>query len=378
MAGIYIHIPFCKQRCRYCSFFSSTRKEDKERYIAALCRELETRRHYIGSSTIDTIYIGGGTPSTLNKEHFEKIFSTIYKVFTVSPDAEITLEANPDDLSHEYLSMLRTLPFNRLSMGIQSFDDNLLRTLGRRHDSARAIEAFGNARAAGFNNISIDLMFALPGSTRESWLADLDRAISLRPEHISAYNLTYEEGTPMYRAAANGTITPLSEEENLEQFRMLTERIPDAGYIHYEISNFALPGRESRHNSSYWHDIPYLGCGAAAHSYNGQSRQWNISDIEEYIRGMEEECPEYEIEHLTENERYNDAILTRLRTRDGLPIEWFAQQFSEKLNRHMIKSAEKHLAAGTLTRTDEGCIRLTKEGIFISDAIMRDLIYIEE
>ena len=377
MAGIYIHIPFCKQRCRYCSFFSSTKKEEKERYVSALCRELQTRSGYADSEKIETIYIGGGTPSTLQEEHFEKIFSTITDTYTVASGAEITLEANPDDLTPEYLAMLRTQPFNRLSMGIQSFDDNLLRTLGRRHDSARAIEAFTNARSAGFDNISIDLMFALPGSTKESWQRDLNQAISLKPEHISAYNLTYEEGTALHRAAESGVITPLSEEENLEQFRMLTEALPAAGYRHYEISNFALAGRESRHNSSYWHDIPYIGCGAAAHSYDGKSRQWNIADIYYYIRGIEEGNPQYEIEHLTENERYNDAILTRLRTLDGLPLEWFARKFSEKLNKHMIASANKHLDRGTLTRTPEGDIRLTKEGIFISDAIMRDLIYID-
>ena len=377
MAGIYIHIPFCKQRCRYCSFFSSTKKEETDRYIAALCRELETRKAYIGNDKIETIYIGGGTPSTLQDVHFGKIFSTIGNVYDICPDAEITLEANPDDLSREYLSMLRTMPFNRLSMGIQSFDDKLLEILGRRHDSARAIEAFGNARASGFDNISIDLMFALPGSTRASWQADLEKAVSLAPEHISAYNLTYEEGTALHRAAESGKIIPLSEEENLEQFRLLTETIPAAGYLHYEISNFAQPGRQSRHNSSYWHDIPYLGCGAAAHSYNRLSRQWNIANIGEYIKGMEEGVPQYEIEHLTENERYNDAILTRLRTSDGLPLEWFAAEFSEKLNSHMRTTAEKHLHRGTLTETPEGNIRLTKEGIFISDTIMRDLIYID-
>ncbi len=380
MAGIYIHIPFCKQRCRYCSFFSSvssTVKGERERYIAAVCTELEKRQDYIPDRDINTIYIGGGTPSTLQQEDFEKIFSTIYSIYNVSPDAEITLEANPDDLSPEYLSMLHTMPFNRLSMGIQSFDDRLLKRLGRRHDSSRAIEAFNSARLAGFDNISIDLMFALPGSTGASWQTDLNKAISLKPEHISAYNLTYEEGTALHSAVERGEITPLSEEENLEQFRMLTEALPGAGYLHYEISNFALSGRESRHNSSYWHDIPYLGCGAAAHSYNRKSRQWNIAHIGKYIKGIEEGNPVYEIEHLTENERYNDAILTRLRTRDGLPVKWFAREFSEKLNRHMMSSAERHLNTGTLTHTSEGNIRLTKEGIFISDAIMRDLIYID-
>ena len=244
--------------------------------------------------------------------------------------AEITLEANPDDLSREYLAMLRNLPFNRLSMGVQSFNDELLKKMGRRHDANRAIEAFRDARAAGFGNISIDLMFALPGSSDESWSNDLETAVKLQPEHISAYNLTYEEGTSLYKAMQDGEIVPLNEEENLKQFTALIERLDNIGYRHYEISNFALPGRESRHNSSYWHDTPYLGCGAAAHSYNGISRQWNVANIDLYIKGIKEGAANYEIEVLTESERYNDAILTRLRTYDGLPLEWFKKKFQEK------------------------------------------------
>jgi oxygen-independent coproporphyrinogen-3 oxidase len=291
--------------------------------------------------------------------------------------AEITLEANPDDLSREYLAMLRNLPFNRLSMGVQSFNDELLKKMGRRHDANRAIEAFRDARAAGFGNISIDLMFALPGSSDESWSNDLETAVKLQPEHISAYNLTYEEGTSLYRAMQDGEIVPLNEEENLKQFTALIERLDNIGYRHYEISNFALPGRESRHNSSYWHDTPYLGCGAAAHSYNGISRQWNVANIDLYIKGIKEGAANYEIEVLTESERYNDAILTRLRTYDGLPLEWFKKKFQEKYITHILNNAAKHIARGTLTHDSDNCIRLTKDGIFISDAIMRDLIYVD-
>lgn len=376
MAGIYIHIPFCKQRCRYCSFFSSTNEEKKREYIDALCKELRMRKNYT-ESNVDTIYIGGGTPSTLQKDDFEKIFATIGENFCVKEGAEITLEANPDDLSRDYLAMLRSLPFNRLSMGVQSFDDALLKMLGRRHDSARAKEAFGDARAAGFDNISIDLMFALPGSTPESWSNDLKNAIELRPEHISAYNLTYEEGTALYKAAQSGSIVPLDEEGNLQQFTMLIEALEAAGYCHYEISNFARPGRESRHNSSYWHNVPYLGCGAAAHSYDGVSRQWNVADIALYIRGIKDGAPDYEIEKLTESERYNDAVLTRLRTRDGLPLGWFRENFQEKYVEYILSAAAAHIERGTLTHTDNDSIRLTKKGIFISDAIMRDLIFVE-
>ncbi len=377
MAGIYIHIPFCKQRCRYCSFFSSTNEEKKREYIDALCKELHARRNYIDNRNVETIYIGGGTPSTLQKEDFEKIFATIDENYNIKEGAEITLEANPDDLSRDYLSMLRGFPFNRLSMGVQSFDDALLKKLGRRHDSTRAKEAFREARATGFDNISIDLMFALPGSTTESWSNDLKSAIELCPEHISAYNLTYEEGTALYKALQSGSITPLDEEGNLKQFAMLIEALEENGYCHYEISNFARPWRESRHNSSYWHNVPYLGCGAAAHSYNGASRQWNIANIELYIRGIKSGAPDYEIEELTESERYNDAVLTRLRTRDGLPLAWFKENFQEKYIRYMLDAAAAHIERGMLTHTSNDSIRLTKKGIFISDAIMRDLIYID-
>ena len=243
------------------------------------------RRNYI-IGIIDTVYFGGGTPSTLTREQLQKILGTIKENYRLSPSAEITIEANPDDLTPEYLATLRSLSFNRLSMGIQSFDDAQLKAIGRRHTAERARQAVKDARTAGFENISIDLMFALPSSTSAQWQESIKQAIELRPTHISAYNLTYEEETPLYRALQQGKIEAVDEEENLKQFEILIELLAAAGYRHYEISNFALPGYESRHNSSYWHDIPYLGCGAAAHSYNGESRSWNISDIKTYLEDI--------------------------------------------------------------------------------------------
>ena len=376
MAGIYIHIPFCKQRCLYCAFYSSTLHSKQQEYCDALCREIIMRRNYI-IGIIDTVYFGGGTPSTLTREQLQKILGTIKENYRLSPSAEITIEANPDDLTPEYLATLRSLSFNRLSMGIQSFDDVQLKAIGRRHTAERARQAVKDARTAGFENISIDLMFALPSSTSAQWQESIKQAIELRPTHISAYNLTYEEETPLYRALQQGKIEAVDEEENLKQFEILIEQLAAAGYRHYEISNFALPGYESRHNSSYWHDIPYLGCGAAAHSYNGESRSWNISDIKTYIEGINNGAPFSEVEQLTTAEQYNDAILTRLRTADGLPLDWFKEKFSEKLYRHMSTTIEKHMQRGTLTTGNNGNIRLAREGIFISDAIMRDLIYID-
>lgn len=375
MAGLYIHIPFCKQRCTYCAFYSTTLYNIKEQYVDALCKELVTRKDYAGGEVIGTIYIGGGTPSTLSMSQLQRICDTIYANYRISESAEITIECNPDDLTADFLSELKQLPFNRISMGIQTFDDTRLKHLGRRHTAEKARQAVANARTAGYNNISIDLIFALPGSTAESWMHDLDCAIALNPDHLSAYNLTYEEGTPLYRALQRGDFEELSEEENIRQFQMLIEAMKKAGYRHYEISNFAKPGRESRHNSSYWNNTPYIGCGAAAHSYNGTSRQWNVADIKEYIKGIENGEPVFEIEHLSEEERYNDTILTRLRTADGIPLEWIQQNFSEKFINHLLRITEKEIALGNL-KEENGHLSLTEKGIFISDAVIRELIYI--
>ena len=347
----------------------------QQNYTAALCKELRARKEYIKGAVIGTIYFGGGTPSLLKEEQIADILSTIREEYTIATNAEMTIECNPDDLTPTYLAMLHSQGFNRISMGVQSFCDTQLQRLGRRHTAASARQAVENARNAGFRNISIDLMFALPGSTPEQWMNDLRSAIELKPEHISAYNLTYEEGTPLYRALQKGEITELSEEENIAQFNTLIEELGKAGYHHYEISNFALPGYESRHNSSYWNDTPYLGCGAAAHSYNGTSRQWNIADIKEYIKGIENGEHNCEIEHLSEEERYNDTILTRLRTADGIPLEWMKERFSARLNAYMLRAAGKEIALGNL-KEENGHLSLTEKGIFISDAVIRELIYV--
>lgn len=376
MAGIYVHIPFCKQRCRYCAFYSSTLYNIEKEYANAVCKEIAMRKNYAGNEDINTIYFGGGTPSTLSFESLQKICDTIYATHNVCKNAEVTIECNPDDLTPEFLDRLKKLPFNRISMGIQSFDDTQLKRLGRRHNAEKARQAVQNARIAGYDNISIDLMFALPGSTAESWQQDLESAIALKPDHLSAYNLMYEEGTALYKALMQGELTELSEEENLEQFGMLIEKMKNAGYRHYEISNFAIPGRESRHNSSYWNDTTYIGCGAAAHSYNGISREWNIANVKEYIKGIENGNRAYEIEHLSEEERYNDTILTRLRTADGIPLEWMKEKFSSKLNDYMQKAASRQISYGNLKEENDR-LSLTEKGIFISDAVIRELIYID-
>ena len=376
MAGIYLHIPFCKRRCIYCDFFSTTQGGQTDRYIEALCSELEQRKEYLEGEDIETIYLGGGTPSQLQEKHFEQIFSTLYIYYPVRPDAEITLEANPDDLNKEYVTMLRHFPFNRLSMGIQTFNDTTLRLLHRRHTAQQAIDAFERCRQAGFANISIDLMYGLPGETLASWKADLEQAIALHPEHISAYHLIYEEGTPLWKLREEHRVSEIDEDLSVSLFSELIHTLKTAGYEHYEISNFCLPGKHSRHNSSYWIGKKYLGCGASAHSYNGISRQWNIASLEKYMTGIEHRKPDYEIEELDLYTRYNDFVITSLRTQWGMSLTKLKTDFGEKLYDYCIQLATPHLQQHTLQQAN-GLLKFTEKGIFISDGIMSDLLWVE-
>ncbi len=376
MAGIYLHIPFCKTRCIYCDFYSTTRSELKSRYVQALCRELEMRKEYLKGENIETVYFGGGTPSQLEEGDFRQLFETIQKCYGMESCREITLEANPDDLSKEYLQMLSTLPFNRLSMGIQTFDDTTLKLLKRRHDARTAIEAVGRCRQAGFSNISIDLIYGLPGETKERWESDLRQAIDLNVEHISAYHLIYEEDTPIYKMLKQHQVSEVDEDSSLEFFTLLIERLQKAGFEHYEISNFCRPGKYSRHNTSYWKGIPYLGCGPSAHSFDGMTREWNVSSIDLYIKGIEENRRAFEIEQLDQATRYNEFIITTIRTVWGTPIEKLKQTFGNELWEYCRKMAAPYLENGKLEE-HEGALRLTREGIFISDSIMSDLLWVD-
>ena len=376
MAGIYIHIPFCKRRCIYCDFFSTTQSEMKSEYVHALVRELEIRKDYLDKEEIETIYLGGGTPSQLSQEELEEIFAHIYKVYKVTPDAEITLEANPDDLTPEYVSMLRGLPINRISMGIQTFQEETLKLLHRRHTAQQAIEAFKRCREAGFQNISIDLMYGLPGETLETWEQDLQQAIALHPEHISAYHLIYEEGTTLWNLREQNKVEEAEEELSLTLFKTLIERLTKAGYQHYEISNFCLPGLHSRHNSSYWTGKKYLGCGPSAHSFDGTSRQWNVSSLDKYLEGIRTGQLDFEIEDLDLYTRYNDFVITSIRTCWGMPLSQLRTNYGENLYNYCLRMAKPHIQQGVL-EIKEDTLKLTSEGIFISDGIMSDLLWIE-
>lgn len=377
MAGIYIHIPFCKTRCIYCDFYSTTRSEMKERYILALCRELEMRQDYLQNEPVETIYFGGGTPSQLSAVDFERIFATIDRLFGREHCREITLEANPDDLTPEYLHSLSHLPFNRISMGIQTFNDTTLKLLKRRHTTLQAIQAVATCRQAGFQNISIDLIYGLPGETLERWKADLQQAIALNVEHISAYHLIYEEGTPLYIMCKNHQVEEVDEESSVDFFSLLIDQLTEAGYEQYEISNFCRPGKLSQHNTSYWQGTKYLGCGPSAHSFDGDSREWNSSSIDAYIEGINQGMRAFETEQRDETTRYNEFILTSLRTVWGISLNQLQSTFNDKLYHYCLRIADKHLQSGTLElRNNALC--LSRKGIFVSDGIMSDLLWVED
>lgn len=376
MAGIYLHIPFCKRRCIYCDFYSTTQSEKKNAYVAALCRELDQRKDYLQGERIETIYLGGGTPSQLEDKDFEQIFQTLHRLYDISPEAEITIEANPDDLTDEYVNMLRTFPFNRLSMGIQTFQENILRLLHRRHTAQQAVEAFERCRKAGFTNISIDLMYGLPGETLQTWEADLRQAVSMKPEHISAYHLIYEEGTVLWKLREQHRVEEADEDLSVSLFTQLIHKLKDYGYQHYEISNFCLPGMYSRHNSSYWTGKKYLGCGPSAHSYNGISRQWNVSSLDRYIEQVNNGETYFEVEELDLYTRYNDFVITTIRTMWGMQLDVLKEQFGTKLYNYCLRMAQPHLSQGTLELSN-GVLKLTGKGVFISDGIMSDMLWVD-
>ena len=378
MPGIYIHVPFCESRCAYCDFYSTTLMRHRSAYVDTVCRELQLRLPELQGAPIETIYLGGGTPSTLTIEELSSILTSLRNFHLSSFNfqlAEITLEANPDDLTEEYVQGLRTLPFNRVSIGIQSFHDRTLQLVGRRHTAQEAIEAVHRCQRMGLTNISIDLMYGLPGETIDNWAYSLDQAIALGVPHISAYHLTYEEGTRLWRMKEQGIVSPIDEEQSIRAFALLREKLLAAGYEHYEISNFALPGYHSRHNSSYWQGIPYIGIGPGAHSYDGTDRRWNLSNLADYIATPEGEDVPHEVEHLTTEERYDERIITELRTARGIDLTSLLADFGDSYHAHCLRCATPYINRGQLIRTADNHLRLTPESIFISDAVMRDLLY---
>ena len=388
MAGIYIHIPFCRSRCIYCGFYSTTALDLRQRYVDALCREMEIRsqRSEVRGERIETIYLGGGTPSQLTFDQLRQLFIYINKVYPLTPDSsplppEITIEVNPDDVTVEFAAVLQQLPVNRVSMGIQTFDDQRLRFLHRRHTSQQAIEAVSILRANGIRNISIDLMYGFPGETLEQWEADIEAALALDVEHLSAYCLMIEEGTPLHKMFTDDSLLFTDdypdEEMERQMYEVLIDRLEAAGYEHYEISNFARPGFRSRHNSNYWNGTPYIGLGAAAHSYDIRSRSWNVADIRQYIEGMERGERIFEEELLDDDTRYNDIVTVALRTKEGIDLN----ALSEKHREYCMKNARRYLNDGllelsTIRGAESPTLHLTRRGLFVSDMVMSDLMMV--
>ena len=377
MASLYIHIPFCKSRCIYCDFYSTTSLPLRQRYVEALCKEMETRKEYLNGECINSIYFGGGTPSQLDTKQLALIIHHIYNVYEIAPNAEITIEMNPDDVTDEYIQELRILPFNRISLGIQTFNNKRLRFINRRHSAEQAIDAIHLLQKNGYDNISMDLMFGFPEQSIEEWDFDIQQALLLNVQHISAYSLMYEEGTVLYSLLEKGCIREIDEETSLEMYRHLIGRLNLAGFKHYEISNFCLPNYHSRHNSGYWNHTPYLGLGAAAHSFDGHSRHWNVSDIYSYINGIENDKNVLSTEDLTDDQQYNEQIMTRLRTAEGLDLEKLRKNCGNKRYEYCLETAQKYLDDGTLILNSKTQIlSLSKEGIYISNQIMADLMIV--
>ncbi len=397
MAGIYIHIPFCRSRCIYCGFYSTTALDLRQRYVDALCREMEIRgeklemrgeRIDLSAEKIDTIYLGGGTPSQLTFDQLRQLFIYINKVYSLTTHlspltTEVTIEVNPDDVTVEFAAVLQQFPINRVSMGIQTFNDQRLQFLRRRHTAQQAIEAVNRLRSAGIQNISIDLMYGFPGETLSDWQSDIDSALSLNVEHISAYCLMIEEGTPLHKMFTVDGPQCVDEETERQMYYTLIDRLTAAGYEHYEISNFAKKGFRSRHNSNYWNGTPYIGLGAAAHSYDIRSRSWNVADINAYMEGIEHGERLFEEELLDDDTRYNDTVTVGLRTCEGINLDTLSKAHRD----YCMKNARRYLDDGLLelvTTTNSSHtslpspitshLKLSRRGLFVSDMVMSDLM----
>jgi putative oxygen-independent coproporphyrinogen III oxidase len=370
MPGLYLHIPFCKQACYYCNFHFSTSLRQKGKMVEAILKELELQRNFLGGAELGSLYFGGGTPSLLETSELVQIFEQIHRLHPVSADAEITLEANPDDLSTEKLQELKKYtPVNRLSIGIQSFAEEDLRWMNRAHTATHARSCLDEALAAGFRDLTIDLIYGSPTTPNEQWAENLRIAFDYGIPHLSCYCLTVEDGTALGTFVRRGQQPPVDEERAAEQFTMLIEAAAIHGYEHYEISNFALPGRYARHNTNYWRNEPYLGVGPSAHSYNGKVRQWNIANNALYIKALEEGRIPFEHEVLTPEQRYNEYIMTSLRTMWGADLERVtALGFRE----HFERTAKPFLESGDLQR-DGSFFKLSLSGKLLADRIAMEL-----
>lgn len=379
MAGIYIHIPFCRQACHYCDFHFSTSLKLKDAFLDALKKEVASRKDYLEKADlpVKTLYFGGGTPSLLTAEELTSIIDTVNDHFPIDSDAEITLEANPDDLTEEKVRDLKRTPINRFSIGIQSFFDDDLKFMNRAHNSEEALQSIRRVQDAGFKNITIDLIYGIPGASHARWKENLDITFSLNTPHVSAYCLTVEEKTALAQMVRTRKAPNVDDQHSSEQFIILIEEMKKQGYIHYEISNFCKDGFYSRHNSSYWKGAKYLGLGPSAHSFNGLARQWNISNNSVYISSINEGRPYWETEMLSTSQRYNEYILTTLRTIWGTSLGHIEKEFGKEYLRHCLAEADEHFSEGTLVRRENNLF-LSEQGKLLADRIASDLFIVHE
>lgn len=371
MAGIYIHIPFCKQACTYCNFHFSTSRKNREQILSTILKEIALRKGYLDKQTIESIYFGGGTPSILSEIELGAIFSQLEKHFDLSGLKEVTLEANPDDLNNKKLRELKSLPIDRFSIGIQSTHQDELDFMNRAHNASEGIDSVKRSQDAGFEKISVDLIFGIPNGTIQKWEENLERIFELNVPHLSAYALTLEEKTVYHHLVKSGKYTAPKEDELAEQYNLLQNYISDNNWEQYELSNYCQGEKYAFHNSSYWKDELYLGIGPSAHSYNGKSRQWNLANNQAYSKGLKRATNYFETEELSEENRYHETLISRLRTKWGLPQKFMTENFSEKVNEHFEKQAESLSEYLVLTN---GVYQIPKDYWFTSDNILQKLM----
>ncbi|MCL8007187.1 radical SAM family heme chaperone HemW [Gelidibacter japonicus] len=371
MSGIYIHIPFCKQACHYCDFHFSTSLKKKDELVNALAKELVLRNDEFKNRIVETIYFGGGTPSLLSIDELQFLIDEVYKNYEVSESPEITIEANPDDLTHQQLNDYAASPINRLSIGIQSFFEEDLKLMNRAHNSEEAKKCLEEA-TKHFDNISIDLIYGIPGMSNERWIQNIETALAFNIPHISSYALTVEPKTALASFIKKGIIKHVDDDLAQEQFHIMIEKLRDAGFIHYELSNFGKPEYFSRNNSAYWQGKPYLGIGPSAHSFDGKHRSWNVRNNSKYINSLEKNILPIETETLSTTDKYNEYVMTGLRTIWGVSLEKVEQEFGEKYKTYLLEQSQKHIIE-QLLYLDDGKLLVTKKGKFLSDGIASDL-----
>jgi oxygen-independent coproporphyrinogen-3 oxidase len=372
MAGIYIHIPFCRKACHYCNFHFSTSLQQKDDFFSALLHEITLQKAYLEEQEINTLYFGGGTPSLMSTAELEQVMDALNRHFTIYPNAEITFETNPDDISAEKLSAFKKNGINRLSIGIQSFRDEDLRWMNRAHDARQTLEAVSLAQQSGFDNITIDLIYGVPGMDDAAWKKNIQTAIGLGIPHLSCYALTVEPGTALEKMIGQHKKEPADAALAATHFDILVAAATTAGFEQYEISNFAQPGYRSRHNTAYWKGIHYLGLGPSAHSFNGVSRQWNVANNMKYIRSLSKGIVPFEQEILTATQRLNEYIMTSLRTIEGMDLLFIEKEFGTTAADRILAQAQTHILRGTMAYRAP-VLSLTREGRFFADGIAADL-----